>query len=218
MKTFMLAILFAAATAFAGIAKADSSASYQISGTYADGTISTPLTQNGNTFTMDFSLPTQPASAVPSLVIDSMSGDDFYVYPLTVQYSNNNVPSVLSNVMVGFYTTTASSQSGGFFVDYCPTDVNCVTGLEYQWTFSGPQQYTGSETNPTMNPSSYQFSGQPFIIYNNFFTEYDSSIGGSVTGSTVATPETSSLGMLMLGFAALALLVRFRKFAAVQLS
>jgi hypothetical protein len=213
-KICTLAILFAAATAFAGIAKADSTASYSITGTYADGTISTPLTQNGNTFTMDFSLPTQPAS----LIIDSVSGDDFYVYPLTVQYSNNNVSSILSNVMVGFYTTTASSQSGGFFVDYCPTDVNCVTGLEYQWTFAGPQQYTGSETNPTMNPSPYQFSGQPFIIFNNFFTEYDSTISGSVTGSTVATPETSSLGMLMLGFAAAALLAKFKKFGAVQLS
>jgi hypothetical protein len=212
-KTFMLAVLFAAAATCTGIAKADGTASYSIAGTYADGTISTPLTQNGNTFTMDFSLPTQPAS----LVIGSVPGDDFYLYPLTAQYSNNGVAATLMNVLVGFYVT-GGSQSGGFFVDYCATDVNCLTGLEYQWTFSGPQQYTGSETNPSLTPSSFLFSNQPFVIFNNFNTESDSTISGSVNGSTTATPESSSLVMLAIGFAALALLAKFKKIGAVQLS
>jgi hypothetical protein len=217
-KTLFLALVFAAATAFAGIAKADGTASYSISGTYSSGTASTPLTQVGPNFTMNFSLPTQPAS----LIISSVPGDDFYLFPLTATYTNSNTSNTISmtttlvNLMVGFYVANGS-QNGGLFVDYCATDPSCNTGLEYQWIISGPPQYTGTETNPTIVPTSFQFSNQSFVVYQDFLTQLNSSnISGTVNGSApVSAPETGSLGMLMLGFAGLALLVNFKKLAAV---
>jgi hypothetical protein len=211
-KTLFLAIVFAAATAFAGIAKADGTASYSISGAYSSATASTPLTQVGPNFTMNFSLPTQPAS----LIISSVPGDDFYLFPLTATYTNSNasntvsLTTTLANIMVGFYVANGS-QNGGLFVDYCATDPSCNTGLEYQWIITGPQQYKGDETNPTIVPISFQFSNQSFVVYQDFVTQLNSS---NISG-TVSAPETGSLGMLMLGFAGLALLMNFNKLAAV---
>src|SRR5271154_535536 len=143
--TRFLAILLLTVGGLATRAMADSTpTTYTVTGTYAADTPSEPLTQPGQDFTMTFTVPYQPASLVASYEM----GDDFYLYPMNVTYTAGGVQTILSNSLVAFYTVGAASQSGGFFVAWCATDVECMTGLEYQWTFGGPQQYSGPENNP----------------------------------------------------------------------
>jgi hypothetical protein len=192
--TRFLAILLLTVGGFTTRAKADSTpTTFTITGTYGLGTPSEPLSKAGQDFTMTFNIPNQPATMEWS----SMNGDDFYLYPMNVTYTTGGAQTILSNSLVSFYNVGAASQYGGFFVAWCATDVNCVTGLEYQWTFGGPQQYFGPEGNPTMLPSGYSFGNQPFTVYSDMWTGYDSTISGCVT--TVATPEPSSIAMLLVG-------------------
>jgi len=128
-----------------------------------------------------------------------MNGDDFYLYPLNVTYTTGGVQTILNDSLVAFYSVGAVSQSGGFFVDWCATDVSCMSGLEYQWTFAGPQQYSGPESNPTMTPSGFSYSNQPFTVYVNTLGGTDPTISGGVGVNLVRTPEPSSIAMLLVG-------------------
>jgi hypothetical protein len=194
-------------TGFATRALADSTqTTYTATGTYANGTMPTPLTSAGDSFTIQFTVPTIPGG----LVADPWPGDDIYLYPMNVDYATNGVDTLMTNTLVAFYRSTAESQSGGFFVDWCATDITCATGLEYQWTFGGPQQYDGNELDPTMTPSDFTFTNQSFIIYNNTFEEHDSSINGVVTQQTTSVPEPSNVVLLLAGLAAAGLLLKMR--------
>jgi hypothetical protein len=192
--TRFLSILLLSLGAFTTRAMADSTpTTFSVTGTYGAGTPSDPLSQAGQSFTMNFSVPSQPASMVASY----MNGDDFYLYPMNVTYTMGGVQTILSDSLVAFYTVGAASQSGGFFVDWCATDVTCMSGLEYQWTFAGPQQYSGPESNPTMIPSGFTYNDQPFTVYVNTLAGSDPGISGGV--EIVRTPEPSSIAMLLVG-------------------
>jgi len=206
LVTYLLAILFVAA-GLSTTAVADSTANYSITGTYGDGTLSTALSGSGDSFTMNFSLPTNPGS----LIVDSVIGDDFYVYPLNISYSFGGSTTTLLGALVGFYSTTSGSQPGGLFIDYCVSPT-CLGDPEYQWTFGGPQQYTGSEDNPTMVPTSFVPPYQGFSVYPTADDDVYSSLFSSiaVNGKPVNTPEPSSLLLLGAGLAGIALLAKFR--------
>lgn len=206
MKRFAvyLFVLFLLTAGFSSSTLADSTASYSITGIYGTGTQTTSLTAAGQSFAMSFSVPTNPAALIDS----SLANDDFYLYPLNVTYSFEGTTSTLANLLVAFYATGSSSQVGGFFIDYC-AGVTCST--EYQWTFQGPQQYIGPESNPTMVPTNFSSNGQPLTIFNNDTgAESDSLFNATVTGAPVNTPEPSSLLLLGAGLAGIALLVKFR--------
>jgi hypothetical protein len=201
--TRFLAILLFTVGGFTTRAKADSTpTTFTITGTYGSGTVTEPLSQAGQNFTMTFNVPNQLASLEGSY----LNGDDFYLYPMNVTYTMGGIQTILSDSLVAFYNVGAASQDGGFFVAWCATDVTCMSGLEYQWTFGGPQQYSGPEAGPTMMPSGFSYSDQPFTVYNNMWTGYDSTISGGVT--TVATPEPSSIAMLLVGAVFALLLIR----------
>jgi hypothetical protein len=207
-SSLIFAFLLVLVAAFSSAAMADSNGSYTVSGTYSSNTMNSALTAPSQEFTFSFNVPLNPASSIESYV----SGDDFYLNAMPVNYTFDGSTTTLNNALLSFYTSNSSSQYGGIFIAYCPTDATCGTGMEYQWTFSGPQQYTGDESNPTLVPAGFSYNGQPFTLENNDTgaTDCYSSISGSVNSSLVSTPEPSALVLLLAGLAALVLFTKFR--------
>ncbi|MGB7731933.1 MAG: PEP-CTERM sorting domain-containing protein [Candidatus Acidiferrum sp.] len=187
-------------------ALADGDGEFTVTGTYSAGTMVTPLTAPGQSFTISFDLPTNPTS----LMEDYVTGDDFYLNAIPASYTYNGSTITLNNALLSFYTSYSSSQSGGFFVDYCATDPTCMTGLDYQWTLDGPQQYTGGESDPTLVPSSFSYNGSPFWINYDANQVCATGISGTVTTNVVATPEPSALVLLLAGLGAFLVFVKVR--------
>ena len=177
--------------------KADSGVTYVISGLYSSTTSGPQLSGPSDTFTMSFSLPSQP-------VINSfLLGDDFYVdAPIPFTYSASNGGTASGLVYLNFYTPTSSSQRGGFFLDFCADDPLCATGQEYTWVVPGPLLYSGLESSPTLLPTSFDFTGGQFL---DQCTSCDSFDAGTFDGSVkaVATPEPASALLLLLGIFAI---------------
>jgi hypothetical protein len=174
-------------------AKADSGVTYQISGTYSSTTSSSPLSGPSDTFTMSFSLPSQPVTN------DFLLGDDFFVEaPIPFTYSSSNGGTASGLVFLNFYTPTASSQQGGFSVDFCADGPLCQSGQEYMWVVPGPLLYSGLESSPTLFSTSFDFTGGQFL---DECTSCDSFDAGRFDGSVnvVTTPEPASALLLVLG-------------------
>jgi hypothetical protein len=146
---------------------------------------------------MSFSLPSMPVTT------DFLLGDDFVVAALTpFTYSSSNGGTASGMVFLTFYTLTASSQSGGFFVDFCADGPSCATGQEYTWVVPGPLLYSGLESSPTLLPTSFNFTGGQFgdecTICN--IPDASGTFDGSVNaGAVVPTPEPASALLLLLG-------------------
>ena len=177
--------------------KADSAVTYSVSGTYSSATTSSQLSGPSDTFTMSFTLPSQPFTK------DFLLGDDFIVDALTpFTYSSSNGGTASGLVFLTFYTTTSSSQRGGFFVDFCADGPDCLTGQEYTWVVPGPLLYSGLESSPTLLPTSFDFTGGQFLDQCKSCDNIDASgaFDGSVSASTVVpTPEPASALLLLLG-------------------
>jgi hypothetical protein len=146
---------------------------------------------------MSFSLPSMPVTT------DFMLGDDFFVdAPVSFTYSASNGGTASGLVYLNFYTPTASSQTGGFFVDFCADGPLCATGQEYTWVVPGPQLYSGMESSPTLLPTSFDFTGGQFLDQCTSCDNFDASgtFDGNVkAGPVVPTPEPASALLLLLG-------------------
>lgn len=206
LKHLLPVVLLWATVALAPAAFADSTANFNVSGTYGADAPSLPLSTPGADFAFQFTLPTNLGPQG-----DYVLGDDFYVYTIPVNYSLNGAAWMAEPALVAFYSANAISQSGGFFIDICATDPSCATGLEYQWTFAGPVQYTGSEANPILVPQDFGFSLQSFNVWQDTYTEMSGSINGGVTTAVVTTPEPAASALLFAGVGLLAALALKRK-------
>jgi len=202
-----LTLLFVVST-FCSPAFADSLANYSINGTYNSGSPSTALSAPGESFSMNFSLPINPVDLIAG---NYAIGDDFYTYPVDIMYSYGGTTTTLANALVAFYSSTAmSSQLGGLAVDYCVSP-SCFGNPEYVWNFAGLQQYTGTEDNPTLMPTSFPSPGQGFTFYPTGGDDaYLGSTDSQVQGMVVPTPEPSPLLLLGAGLAGLALMAKLR--------
>lgn len=186
-------------------AKADSEVTYTVSGTFSSATTSSPLSGPSDTFTMSFTLPSQPVTT------DFLLGDDFIVDALTpFTYSSSNGGAASGMVFLTFYTPTSSSQPGGFFVDFCADGPDCLTGQEYMWVVPGPLLYSGLESSPTLLPTSFDFTGGQFLDQCTFCDNLDpSTFDGSV--NVVTTPEPASALLLVLGIFGIFAISYFQK-------
>lgn len=177
--------------------KADSGVTYVISGVYSPTTTSSLLSGASDTFTMSFTVPTQPVTT------DFLLGDDFFVDdPIQFSVSASNGGSASGLMFLSFYTPSSTSQPGGLFVDFCADGPTCATGLEYQWEVPGPQLYSGLESSPTLIPTSFSFTGGQFTLFHCTFCDGIDASGtfdGSVSANVVTTPEPGSALLLVLG-------------------
>jgi hypothetical protein len=66
----------------------------------------------------------------------------------------------------------------------------------------GPLLYSGGESSPTLLPTSFDFSGGQFLVYQCTFCDGIDASGtfdGSVSANVVTTPEPASAALLALG-------------------
>jgi len=174
--------------------KADSGVTYSVSGTYSSDTTNSQLSGPSDTFTMSFTLPSQPVTT------DFLLHDDFFVdAPTPFTYTSSNGGTASGLVYLNFYTPTSSSQPGGFYVDFCAHGPSCAKGQEYMWVVPGPLLYSGLESSPTLLPTSFGFTGGQFLDECTFCDNADAS--GTFDGSVnvVTTPEPASALLLVLG-------------------
>jgi len=142
-------------------ANADSDVTFTISGVYSAATSSSQLSGPSDTFIMSFAVPSQPVTT------DFLAGDDFFVdSPIQFSYSASNGGTASGLVFLSFYSLTSGSQPGGFFVDFCAGGPTCATGLEYQWEVPGSALYSGPESSRTLMPTSFDFTGGQFLVYD----------------------------------------------------
>jgi hypothetical protein len=176
-------------------ASADSGVTYTISGIYSTATTSSQLSDPSATFSMSFTVPSQPVTTT------FLIGDSFYVdSAIPFSYSASNGGTASGQVYLSFYSLTSGSQPGGLFVDFCADGPSCLTGLEYQWAVPGAMLYSGLESSPTLDPAAYSFTGGQFLLYHCTFCD-NLDATGTFTGSltTVPTPEPQSVLLLLVG-------------------
>jgi hypothetical protein len=66
----------------------------------------------------------------------------------------------------------------------------------------GPLLYSGGESSPTLLPTSFDFTGGQFLVYDCTLCDGINASGtfdGSVSASVVTTPEPASGALLTLG-------------------
>jgi hypothetical protein len=176
-------------------ANADSDVTFTISGVYSASTSSSQLSGPSDTFTMSFTLPSQPVTT------DPLAGDDFPIdSPTPFSFSDSNGGTASGQVYLSFYSLTSASQPGGLFVDFCADGPTCATGLEYQWEVPGGLLYSGPESSPTLIPTSFDFTGGQFLLYDcTTCNNLDATGAFSGTVTAVVAPEPSSALLLVLG-------------------
>jgi hypothetical protein len=175
--------------------RADSGVTYKISGVYSDTTTSSSLSGPSVTFSMSFTLPSQPVTT------DFLLGDDFSVDAATpFSFSASNGGTASGRVYLSFYSLTSASQPGGLFVDFCADGPSCLTGLEYQWEVPGALLYSGPESSPTLIPTSFDFTGGQFTLFHCTFCDNVDATGTFTgTANAIVAPEPGSALLLLLG-------------------
>jgi hypothetical protein len=165
---------------------------------------------------VDFSRPLELVSVMPN----HHSANDFDLSLITPIFAYNGPAPTLDGVLLSFYTKKANAQDDVFLSDYCSTSANCMTIFDHQLTFGGGgQKFSGSQNNdpvnsPIVTASNFPPPGQSFGNGNGNDTNpiFGTSLNGPSNGhrKLVATPEPSSLVLLVAGFAGLALLFKLR--------
>lgn len=196
VRTFCIISLFLTILVLAPRpASADSGVTYTISGVYSTDTTSSQLSDPSATFSMSFTIPSQPVTT------SFLVGDSFYVdSAIPFSFSASNGGTAGGQVYLSFYSLTSGSQPGGLFVDFCADGPSCLTGLEYQWAVPGALLYSGLESSPILDPASFSFTGGQFLLYHcTFCDNFDAT--GTFTGevTTVPTPEPQSALLLLVG-------------------
>jgi hypothetical protein len=175
--------------------RADSGVTYEISGVYSATTTSSQLSGPSVTFSMSFTVPSQPVTT------NFLLGDSFSVdAAIPFSFSASNGGTASGQVYLSFYSLTSASQTGGLFVDFCADGPTCLTGLEYQWAVPGALLYSGPESSPTLIPGSFNFTGGQFLLFHCTFCD-NLDATGTFSGSVneVAMPEPGSALLLWLG-------------------
>lgn len=162
--------------------------------------------------TVDFSLPLNPVSLMPN----HHTANELNLSLLTPAFRYMGSAPALDGVLLSLNTKKANPPDDVFFSDYCSAHADCMTILDHQFTFGGGQKSPSSQNDPITPPivtaGNFPSSGQTFGGGNDPDQIFGTSLNGSENKhrKLVATPEPSSLALLLAGFAALALLIKLR--------
>ena len=106
----------------------------------------------------------------------------------------------------------SAATSGLFTVFFGPESGTGPNGnFVPEFTFSGPQLFSGSAQNPSILPGSYAVSETLYVDSVNFDDQVHPGTSVSVTGSSSATPEPASLALVVSGLVLACCSRRFAK-------
>lgn len=187
-----LGIVLLAASVFSAPSLADS-VSYTVKGTFSSATGSAPLAGPDGSYSISFSLPQNPT---PDF-FDTTAGD-FAVFAVPISYSFlcNSCTTAATFGGLADNVDFASASLGGLF------SVEFLTGgHDYFFSFSGPQLFSGSVSEPTLLSINGDLTGSGvFGLDSNPFVDLGS------TTVTVTTPEPSTFALMLAALASLGLL------------
>jgi hypothetical protein len=184
--------LLIAATAACGIASA--STSYvSVSGQFSGSDVANSLVAPNGTFSLSFAVDDNP---VPTSGSVTSLGFDLPGLAFSYELNGNNVPVTPSEIR--FNTGT----NGGLF------DVTFGTALNAsEFDFQGDQLFGGTTSAPTFANGTFALTGWTYSDPSNFDVQTPASASVSVT----ATPEPSSILLILSGLAATFIGVARRK-------
>jgi hypothetical protein len=184
--------LLIAATAACGIASA--STSYvSVSGQFSGSDVANSLVAPNGTFSLSFAVDNNPAPISGSV---TSLGFDLPGLAFSYELNGNNVPVTPSEIR---FNTGAN---GGLF------DVTFGAGLNAsEFDFQGDQLFAGTTSAPTLANGTFALTGWTYSDPSNFDVQTPASASVSVT----ATPEPSSILLMLSGLAAAFMGVAARK-------
>jgi PEP-CTERM motif len=184
--------LLIAATAACGIASA--STSYiSVSGQFSGSDVANSLVAPNGTFSLSFAVDNNP---VPTSGSVTSLGFDLPGLAFSYELNGNNVPVTPSEIR---FNTGAN---GGLF------DVTVGSGLNAsEFDFQGDQLFGGTTSAPTFANGTFALTGFTYSDPSNFDVQTPTSASVSVT----ATPEPSSILLILSGLAATFIGVARRK-------
>ncbi|HLK05869.1 MAG TPA: PEP-CTERM sorting domain-containing protein [Candidatus Acidoferrum sp.] len=161
---------------------------YTVNGAFSADVNSAPLSGANGTYSMSFSLPQDPS---PDF-FDTTAGD-FAIsnVPISYSFQCQSCSSATTFSGTALDVDFAGPSLGGMFV------VELLTGgHDYFFQFGGPTLFSGSVSDPTL------LTGGPFNLTNAGYFELDDNefvnLGSAtVQASQVATPEPSTLALLL---------------------
>lgn len=172
---------------------------YTVNGTFSSDVNSAPLSGPNGTYSMSFTLPQNPT---PDF-FDTTAGD-FAIMDVPISYSFlcQGCSSATSFSGNAFDVDFAGPSLGGMFV------VELLTGgHDYYFQFAGDTLFSGPVSDPTLLP------GGPFNLTNAGVFELDDNEFvnlGTATVQGVATPEPSTLALLLAALAGLGAIALFK--------
>ncbi|HEY1950644.1 MAG TPA: PEP-CTERM sorting domain-containing protein [Bryobacteraceae bacterium] len=175
--------LLIAATAACGIASA--STSYvSVSGQFSGSDVANSLVAPNGTFSLSFAVDDNPVPTGGSVTTLSF---DLPELAFSYELNGNNVPVTPSEIR---FNTGAN---GGLF------DVTIGSGLNAsEFDFQGDQLFGGTTSAPTFANGTFALTGFTYSDPSNFDVQTPASASVSVT----ATPEPSSILLILSGLAA----------------
>jgi hypothetical protein len=149
---FALALLALATTpaAQAGIvnltlsATSPSTTTFTISGTYASGVPTTPISAPDDTYSISFTALTNPTS-MTGFTSNTHYGLFYFDANFSLSLNGGTAMTFSTPFMVEFYTNTGGNMGGLIF---CFDDSGTCSSHTY-WNIIGQQLFTGSVTSPT---------------------------------------------------------------------